>query len=151
MTDRWLIDSAVAEHFLPTQGFQPNVSEQELEWRFSLKDISGIPQRPFKGQTIHFTSKLQAQYAAFAEIEQVCYAAGATKVTKKKFSKDSIVLAADIGDEEAEKLMEDSTTCYIRDLIPMSIFRGKLDLDSEEFKIKDVTSKTKKTKKGRKS
>lgn len=141
----------MADQFLSVQDYRPSVSEQESEWNFSLKDISGTPQRPFEGRTIHFTSKLQAQYAAFAEIEQVCLAAGASRVTKRKPSKDSIVLGAEDGDEEVAKFMEDGSTCYGRDLIPMSIFRGALDLDSEEFRIKDAASKSKKSKKGRKS
>jgi hypothetical protein len=158
VTDKWLLDSAKAGHFLSIDAYKPSAPKQEKEWRFFLLDVLGRPHTPFGGYTVHFTTTLVAAYTTFNEIEQVCKAAGAVKVTKKKIDKSEnvIVLAAEEGDREAEKLMEDGVTCYNRDLLPISIFRGTLDLDSDEFKIGagGVTiSATKETKKkrGRKS
>lgn len=72
----------------------------------------------------------------------------------KKKSDKFIILATEDDDKDAEKLMsEEGIVCYTRDLVPFSILRGLLDLESDEFKIKvranDVGA-TKKTR-GRKS
>jgi hypothetical protein len=137
VTDKWLTDSAKANQFLSVDAYRPFVPKQEKEWKFKLDDIFGQPQTPFEGYTIHFTTSAHALYKPFTEIEQVCKAAGAVKVTKKKMDKSGkvIVLAVEGEDKEAEKLMQDGITCYYRHLLPMSIFRGTLDLDSDEFKI----------------
>lgn len=153
VTDKWLADSAKAGHFLSVDAYKPSAPKQEKEWSCRLEDVLGQPQTPFEGYTIHFTTSLHSAYKPFTEIEQVCKAAGA-KVTKKKMDKSEkvIILAVDEGDKEAEKLMQDGVTCYKRDLLPFSILRGVLDLDSDEFKIsaEDAPKETKKTR-GKKS
>ncbi|KAH8722719.1 hypothetical protein GQ44DRAFT_686540 [Phaeosphaeriaceae sp. PMI808] len=139
VTDRWLTDSAKAGHFVSTDAYTPSAPKQEVEWKFKLQDVIGNAQKPFKGYTIHFTTSLVAMYNDFSEIEQVCKAAGAEKVTKKKKKIDKsatdIVLGAEEGDKDSEKLMQEGFVCYNRDLLPMSIFRGRFDFESEEFKI----------------
>jgi hypothetical protein len=159
VTDKWLIDSAKAGQFLSVDAYRPSAPKQEEEWKFKLEDVIGQPQTPFDGYTIHFTTSAHALYKPFTEIEQVCKAAGAQKVTtKKKVAKGDkvIVLAVEGEDKEAEKLMQDGVTCYYRHLLPMSIFRGTLDLDSDEFKIgvaahdEVETTKEPRTRRGRK-
>jgi hypothetical protein len=137
VTDKWLTDSAKAGHFLSVEAYQPSAPGKEKEWGFALKDVLGHPQTPFEGYTVHFTTSLHAAYQTFTEIEQVCKAAGAAKVTKKKVDKSEkvIILAVEDGDKEAEKLMQDGAVCYSRDLLPTSILRGVLDLESDEFRI----------------
>lgn len=164
VTDKWLSDSAKAGKFLSVNAYKPSAPKQEKEWKFKLEDVFGQPQTPFEGYTIHFTTAAHAAYKIFTEIEQVCKAAGAEKVTKKKLDKSEkvIVLAMEEGDKEADKLMQDGVTCYIRDILPTSIFRGSLNLESDEFKIDagaspgagDVdasTAKETKTRRGRKT
>lgn len=155
VTDKWLLDSAKAGHFLAVEAYQPSAPAKEKEWNFSLKDIIGQPQNPFQNYTIHFTNNLQSAYQTFSEIEQVCLAAGAKKVSRKRLDKTGnvIVLALDEGDAEAEKLMQEGMVCYNRDLLPNSIFRGYLDLESDEFKIRagDSASKDSKKRRGKKS
>lgn len=157
VNDKWLLDSAKAGHFLSIDAYVPFVPNQEKEWRFALKDVLGRPHTPFEGYTVHFTAALVETYTAFKEIEQVCKAAGAIKVTKKKMDKSEkvVVLAAGEDDRDAERLIGNGVNCYNKDLLPITIFRGVLDLDSHEFRIDagDTGSATKETKKkrGRKS
>jgi hypothetical protein len=154
VTDKWLIDSAKVGHFLSVDAYQPSAPKQESDWKFKLADVLGQAQTPFYGYTVHFTTSLLSTYKPFTEIEQICKAAGAAKVTKRKMDKSGkvIVLAMDDDDKEAEKLMEDGITCYSKDIIPCSIFRGAIDLDSAEFKITARAPKeTKKKRGGRKS
>jgi hypothetical protein len=135
--DKWLTDSAKAGHFLSVDAYRPSAPKQEKEWGFKLEDVIGRPQTPFKGYTLHFTTSAHAIYKPFTEIEQICKAAGAEKVTKKKLDKSDnvIVLATEEGDKDAEKLTQDGVTCYYRDILPKSIFRGNCDLESDEFKV----------------
>jgi hypothetical protein len=137
VADKWLTDSAKAGHFLSVEAYRPSAPKQENEWNFKLEDVIGQPQTPFKGYTLHFTTSAHAIYKPFTEIEQICKAAGAEKVTKKKLDKSDnvIVLAAEEDDKDAEKLTQDGVTCYYRDILPKSIFRGNCDLESDEFKF----------------
>jgi hypothetical protein len=67
----------------------------------------------------------------------VCKAAGAKVTTSKKQLQDdnTIVIAKEEDDPEADKLIQDSVTCYTKDLLTTSILRGKVELNSNEFKI----------------
>jgi hypothetical protein len=159
VTDKWLTDSARATHFLAVDTYIPTAPKQEKEWDFKLKDVIGQPQTPFKGYTLHFTTSAHALYKPFTEIEQVCKAAGAEKITKKKMDKSDniIVLAAEEDDKEVEKLMQEGARCYYRGILPKSIIRGKFELESDEFKVgtSDAAAasiaKESKTRRGRKS
>lgn len=46
-----------------------------------------------------------------------------------------IVLALESGDLDAPTLVEKGAVCYCKDLVTTSILRGKLELDSGEFRI----------------
>ena len=61
-----------------------------------------------------------------------------------------IVLALETGDLDAPTLVDKGVVCYGKDLISMSILRGRLDLESEEFRIamaSDVRKKEMRVKK----
>ena len=159
VTDKWLFDSAKAGHFLATLAYIPSIPKQEKEWNIKLSQIIGHPQKPFQGYTIHFTSSLKAIYKPFTDIENVCKAAGAKKVTSTRMDKSGniVVLAKDEQDPDMDKFMQESITCYNRDLITQSIIRGYVDLQSPEFQITPednnayVSKETKTKKQGRKS
>lgn len=157
VTDKWLFDSAKAGHFLATADYIPSAPKQEQEWNIKLSQIIGHPKTPFQGYTIHFTSSLKAAYKPFADIEHVCKAAGAKKITSTRMerSRDIVVLAKDEQDPDVIKLMQEGITCYSRDLITQSILRGSVDLQSAEFQItvqdKNAFAPQEKKKRGRKS
>jgi hypothetical protein len=133
VTDKWLQESAGAGRFLELSTYRPSFPEQEEEWKFDFAKVWNQPQTIFEGYTIYFTPgfKDKSQYGS------VCKAAGA-KVTssKKQIQGDNtIVIAKEEDDPDAEKLIQDSVTCYTKDLLTTSILRGKVELDSGEFKI----------------
>ncbi|KAF2126941.1 hypothetical protein P153DRAFT_368961 [Dothidotthia symphoricarpi CBS 119687] len=136
VTDKWLLESARATHFLALSDYQPLVPEQEREGNFELGKVWCKPQSTFKGYTVYFTPSLRSTHPAFAELEQVCKSVGA-KVTKKIGKGEQlIVLGTDEHDKEAEALMGEGVVCYNKDLLTNTILRGELDLNSDEFKIK---------------
>ncbi|EMD90552.1 hypothetical protein COCHEDRAFT_1179488 [Bipolaris maydis C5] len=158
VTDAWLLDSAKEGHLLSLSAYKPSTSKQEEDWGFSFDDVFGQPQTPFEGYTIHFTKNLRGVYESFSEVVAVCKAAGAKNVTSTRMNTtgDNIVLANNYEDDpEAQKLIKDGITCYTKDLFTISIFRGHLDLGSDEFKIKapnaDSTPSKEKKKRGRKT
>ncbi|KAF2686982.1 hypothetical protein K458DRAFT_240588, partial [Lentithecium fluviatile CBS 122367] len=145
VTDKWLLSSAKAGHFIPLRPFIPSAPAQEAAWSFSLARIWAQPQTHlFAGYTMHFTPALKATYKAFAEIEQVCKAAGARRVVSKKAAgkdgdgADTVVLASEEGDLDAEVLLERGRAVFSKDFLTNSILRGEVDLQSEEFRIKGV-------------
>jgi hypothetical protein len=155
VTDKWLLDSAKATYLLSISAYKLSAPKQEKDWNFKLDDVLGQPQAPFKDHTMHFTKSLKASYKPFTEIETVCKSAGVKSITSKRTIEtgDTIVLALDDEDPEAQKLIQDGVKCYHRDLIAYSILRGSLDLDSDEFRIEGAAAEAPKEKKrkGRKS
>ncbi|KAI4952766.1 hypothetical protein J4E91_003239 [Alternaria rosae] len=160
VTDKWLYESASANRLLAVSAFKPSIPKQEEEWKIKLDDVLEKPQSPFTDYAIHFTKSLKTRYASFSDIEAVCKAAGAKSVTtgatKLKKTGNTIVLAEDGDDAEAQKLIKDGVTCYTKDFFTYSILRGVVDLESEEFKIEgaaaaETPSKEEKKKRGRKS
>lgn len=136
VTDKWLLDSATQEDFLPFEDYRPSVPGQEASWKFTLDKVWGKPQKPFEGYTLHFTSELQKSYTNFDEIKQVCQTVGATVSGKKSAAANRIVLAKDSGDKDFAKFTQDGVKCFSKDLLTNSILRGEFDLESEEFLIK---------------
>ncbi|KAI4627237.1 uncharacterized protein J4E87_004580 [Alternaria ethzedia] len=160
VTDQWLLESASAKRLLAVSAFKPTIPKQEEEWKIKLDDILEKPQTPFADFAVHFTKSLKTRYASFSDIEAVCKAAGATSVTtgvtRFKKTADTIVLAGDGDDAEAQKLIKEGVTCYTKDFFTYSILRGVVDLESDEFKIEgtaagETPSKEQKKKRGRKS
>lgn len=158
VTDAWLLDSAKEGRLLSLSAYKPSTSKQEEDWGFSFNDVFGQPQTPFEGYTIHFTKNLRGVYESFSEVVAVCKAAGAKNVTSTRMDTtgENIVLANNYEDDpEVQKLTKDGITCYTKDLFTISIFRGYLDLGSDEFKIKapnaDNTPSKEKKKRGRKT
>ncbi|KAF2185736.1 hypothetical protein K469DRAFT_631630 [Zopfia rhizophila CBS 207.26] len=157
VTDEWLKESAKKNRFLDTKSYIPEVPQQEEEWSFSMSNIWGEPQSDLlEGKIVYFTPALKKMYEPFKEVEDVCKAVGARRVIHKpgkevKDSTDTIILALEEGDPDAVLLAENGHTCYHRDLLTISILRGEFDLESDEFKIKPVSSQQKKRGRPRKS
>jgi hypothetical protein len=142
VTDKWLLSSAKANSLLALSAFIPHAPTQEKEWNFSLPHIWNKPQNTlFAGYTIYFTPTLKSTYKSFAEIEQVCKAVGARRVVSKKAGgkevdgEDTVVLAAEEGDEDARVLIEKGRECFSKDFLTNSILRGEVDWRSEEFRV----------------
>lgn len=135
VTDKWLIDSAKAGYLYDLSAYKPSVAQQEKDWDFKLERVWATAQTPFKGYSVYFTPTLKKSYTSFREIEQVCTAVGAKVVGRYSKNDKMIALATGVDDPDVEKWLDDEA-CYQKDLLTTSILRGKLDLQSDEFKIK---------------
>ncbi|KAF2798189.1 hypothetical protein K505DRAFT_117783 [Melanomma pulvis-pyrius CBS 109.77] len=155
VTEDWLMQSAQEARFLDVSLFKPKAPTQELEWNFSLASIWNKKTEVFTGHSIYFTPALKVTYKPFSEVEELCKAAGATRIfskpakeAKEKETADTIILALGEEDEDAATLMQDGHVCYTRDFLTLSILRGEISLDSDEFQIKPTVANPPK-KKGR--
>jgi hypothetical protein len=141
VTDRWLNESAQQSHLLAIHPYVPSQPAQEREWNVSIASIVGIPQPSIlQNRVLYFTPALKSSYTSFQEAVEVCKAAGALSTISKQGSKvkdssNMVLLAAEGDDPDLLVLQESGHTCYTKDMLTNSILRGKMDLESDEFKI----------------
>ncbi|KAH7132169.1 hypothetical protein B0J11DRAFT_520989 [Dendryphion nanum] len=133
VADAWLTESAKQGRFLDLKRYVPE----------SLSGIWGVPQRDLlRDKIVYFTSALRAHYTPFREVEQVCKAVGAKKVSTKpgkelKISEkaDIVLFALNETDPEVATFTENGHTCYSRDMLTHSILRGFFDFTSDDFRL----------------
>lgn len=152
VNDSWVIDSSRAGHLLAYEDYLPHDPIREADWEFKLKDTIGNPRDTlFSGQAIYFTPTVKKEYgSSFAEIQDIIKKCGAAQVfstpardliTDNELNcPQTIIIAAEHGDLDATTLMEKQATCYTKDLISLSIFRGRLAMDDNKFVINPSSS-----------
>ncbi|KAF8467325.1 hypothetical protein BDZ91DRAFT_848548 [Kalaharituber pfeilii] len=155
--DTWLLDSHINSALLqPTPHYCPHDPTHESEWSFSLEDAiargkSGMISKLLAGyDTIYITPtllsqlKISDQEAGFIDILK---AAGANKVVKRAprgtkeeelgKNKKGLVFG---GEKEKERdlvtwVEENGWGVFRPEMLTMSVLRGKLEVDQEEFKL----------------
>ncbi|GME32496.1 BRCT domain-containing protein [Neofusicoccum parvum] len=150
VSDNWLNKSVQTGKLLDTSSFPPLNAPKEWEWGDNEEDVSETLDidraELFKNRTFFITPALKKEYGSgYGDVEKILKAAGA-KVTSKaareyKHTENTIILASEHGDLEAMTLSgtdkdEERRQCYTKDLISMSVLRGFLDIENEEFKIR---------------
>ena len=161
VTDAWVIQSSKAEKLLDTDPFVPDDPEREEEWGFTLREANSRNNRRslFSGKILYFTPALKKEYgSSFKEIEGLMKVVGADHVISKpprELDEDDgpniIAVGLEHGDLDVVGLLEHKRTCFNKDLLSLSILRGKLDLESDEFRIVLSGSQQKKNGKQRKN
>ncbi|KAI5811392.1 hypothetical protein DFH27DRAFT_533204 [Peziza echinospora] len=149
--DNWLTDSATESTLLdPSPNYIPHDSTHENEWSFSLAEAIARGQSgdlksllaPYP--TIYITPALLSQLKSSGQEDgyiDVLRAAGASKIVKKPPSRtggDGLVFGA--ADKEKEKDLktwkeDGGWVVYRHEMVTMSILRGHLLVDDEEFKL----------------
>ena len=143
VTDRWASKSLKAGHLLDPAAFLPSDPSREEEWKFQMSEISGHPREDvFAGKTLYVTPTLKKEYrdSGFKEIEEIVRACGAASVISrpaKDFPEDQtiIILVSKYKDPDASVLQKDGRPCFYKDLLSMSVLRGSLQLQSDEFRV----------------
>ncbi|KAJ9665300.1 hypothetical protein H2201_004592 [Coniosporium apollinis] len=163
VTDSWIKQSSQAGHLLDPQSFLPADTEREKEWGFRMSDAVGIDRRHlFAGKRLYVTPSLKKYYgkkdngSGYKEMEEVARVAGADRMVSMpardlRRNDNTIIFALENGDLDGSKLNEDGNRCYHMDLLSISILRGRLDLESDEFLITPSSSQPKKTPKRKRS
>ncbi|KAI9759796.1 MAG: Myo-inositol-1-phosphate synthase [Chaenotheca gracillima] len=158
VTDAWVTDSHRAGHLLDTSTYLPQDAEHEAAWGFNL--AAGIERgrngnQILRGWTVRLTPSLAKDVgpAAVKELEHMaCVGAGADAVITSRLPRDlpaahphTLVLAGTQADAHADAdpdavmLVNLGWEVYSKDILSLSILRGNLELDSEEFRVRPPT------------
>ncbi|GME57684.1 brct domain protein [Neofusicoccum parvum] len=150
VSDNWLNKSVQTGKLLDTSSFPPLNAPKEWEWGDNEEDVSETLDidraELFKNRSFFITPALKKEYGSgYGDVEKILKAAGAKVISKAareyKHTENTIILASEHGDLEAMTLSgtdkdEERRQCYTKDLISMSVLRGFLDIENEEFKIR---------------
>lgn len=140
ITDSWVVDSAKQAKLQNMVEYFPRDPEREAEWDVSMTEAvrrgkEGL--KVFDGWNIAWTASARKEVgkSGFADLKEIIALAGANVLAAvpKKESED-VPSTIIIGTQEDAK-PSSSWQYYTRDIISFSVLRGKLDIDSDEFKI----------------
>ena len=142
VTDDWILQSVMEGRLLDPLVFRATDPEREAEWGVTVAeaiDRGKQGRQPFQGWTILFTPTLKQELGkSFAELKEIATHAGAKTVraaiprkTPSEVPK-TLLLAAE-GDDDVPGLQESGWRCHSKDVLTLSVLRGALDPESDEF------------------
>lgn len=145
VTDSWIVDSVKGNHLLSIVPYIARDAKKEADWGISLEQAIYRGKKGVKilqDYTIHFTPSVKKELGknGIDELKEIAKCAGARSVFSSlpKKSPDgtpsTIVVATEDNNEVAE-LQNLGWKAYVKDIISLSVLRGKLDLESDEFLI----------------
>ena len=152
VTDKWLNESSAARYLLDVAPFLPQDPANEALWGFTLRDAiargkAGV--RAFQGVSVIFSTSLWKELKGAArEMESIARAAGAIKVLTRTPKEGPIaddpttVVLATENDKDAEAMRTLGWTLYGKDFLSLSVLRGRIDLESDEFQLGIEAKKT---------
>lgn len=146
VTDSWIVDSVKGNDLLSIVPYIARDAKKEADWGISLEQAiyrgkKGV--KVLQDYTIHFTPSVKKELGknGFDELKEIVKCAGARSVFSSlpKKSPDEtpstvVVVATDDNNEVAE-LQKLGWKAYVKDIISLSVLRGKMDLESDEFLI----------------
>lgn len=146
INDDWVLQSAAEGELLDFDNFLARDAVREAEWGINLDQAiqrgkDGV--KPLAGLAFYFSPAAKKELGkGYSELEGLAFLAGATSVqaTLPKKSNNtphfstSIVITAQ-NDRDLSTLTAGGWRCYSKDIMTLSILRGQLDADSDEFLI----------------
>lgn len=156
ITDSWVTDSVKGNDLLSVVPYMARDPKKEADWGISLDEAiyrgkQGL--RVLQDQTILFTPSAKKDLGknGFDELKEIVKCAGAkfSSALPKKSPEEtssSTVVVATHEDTEGATLQKLGWRVYVKDIISLSILRGKLDLESDEFLIKEQRKESRKRK-----
>ena len=147
VTDSWVTDSAKGNDLLSIVPYLARDPKTEADWGISLEQAIYRGKKGLKvlqDYIIHLTPSAKKELGknGFDEVKEIVKCAGAKSVSStlpKKSPEEApstIVVATPDGKEVAD-LHRLGWRVYVKDIISLSVLRGKLDLESDEFLIKE--------------
>lgn len=150
VTENWVSESVKAKQILDFEGYLATDPVREAEWGTSLSDAiargeQGV--KPFLDWSFCFTPAVKAQLGkGFADLKAPCVAAGAKSIQNtipRKGPQElcTTVVIATNNDKDLENLRGNGWRVYAKEMITLSILRGSLELESDEFLIENEAPK----------
>ncbi|KAL9082655.1 MAG: hypothetical protein Q9159_006263 [Coniocarpon cinnabarinum] len=141
--DSWVTDSVKASRVLALDKYFP---ANQSQWGYNPSKI--FPRSDLlAGKTVHVTPALKRQWgeAMFREFDILARAIGVDAMLSKttrglRDDANTLVLGLEKDDGDCAALLDRGQTCYSRDLLVFSVLRGRLDLESDEFRVLPATS-----------
>ena len=143
ITDDWVTESARCNKLQSIEEYLAQDPEREREWGFSVRDAVERGRQGLKilqDWTVIFTASAKKEVGknGFSDLKEIATYAGAksvlTALPKKPPEELPFTLVigtvADVGSPALGEWK-----CYTRDIIGLSVLRGRLEIDSEEFLI----------------
>lgn len=137
--DSWVLDSAKKGKLQEIEEYFPHDPEREAKWNFSLMEAIRRGKehiKVFEGWNIVFTksAKDEVGKSGLADLNEIATLAGAiVSGTVPKKGPDKVPSILVIGTKADIKTSQ--WQCYTRDIISLSVLRGQLDVESDEFMV----------------
>ena len=145
ITDDWVTDSARLKKLQDVRSYLARDPLRESEWGIKLDEaIQRGRQRVqvLKGWTVIFTAKAKRDLGktGFADLKEIATGAGAenirTSLPKEQSSESEPPILIIGSPEDANTPCLQDRRCFTKDIISLSVLRGCLDIESDEFLIK---------------
>ena len=145
ITDTWISESVDAKVLLDVEQYKATDPSREDEWGTSLTDAiargkEGL--RPFLDLSFCFTPAVKTELGkGFADMKSICLQGGAKSIQATLPRKGpqepcrTIMIASNGDDKDVESLHRNGWKVFIKEIITLSILRGSLQLESDEFII----------------
>ena len=149
ITDTWISESANAKMLLDLGQYKATDPWREGGWGTSLTEAiargkEGL--RPFVDWFFCFTPAVRKEFGkGFADIKSICLQGGAKSIQATLPRKGpqepckTIIVASNKDDQDVEALHRNGWKVYSKDIITISILRGSLQLESEEFVLQGIS------------
>jgi hypothetical protein len=146
---KWVTSST--KELADPRGFILRDAETEREWRLPHDWSTGNGRDGlFGGRAIYVTPALKSSYgASFKDIVDIGKAIGSkvfSSPAKKLVTEDTnvhILLGLDANDADAITLLDAGITVYSKEMLPMAILRGHVDIPNTEWCIRFAPSEPK--------
>lgn len=143
VSDKWVIDSVKADKILDIDNFKARDIAKEKTWNVNLSEAIERGKRGLKvlqGWTIFFTpsAKIAIGTSGFNELKEISRLSGAKTFSElpKKTPEDlPDTLIIVIENDSALYRLKDDQRYFSRDIIGLSVLRGKIDTTNDEFLI----------------
>ena len=146
VTDDWVTQSISAGKLLDLEDFKASDPRREAEWRINLDQAiergRHMTPKPFDGWTIAFTSaaKKDAGTNGFNDLKEIALYAGAKSCScvlpKKPPKQNPSTLVIACQNDPASETLQGTWRLFSREIIGLTILRGQLDIESDEFLVR---------------
>lgn len=153
VTEKWLVDSATKGQFLDPWAYVPKDAAREQEWGFSLEEAlrrdgqaderTGL----LEGKEVYFTTGLKKELGQnYKEYREIALAIGASEAKPGlprglERSNDLWIIVGQQDDADAGKVSKLGKKLFSKDLLPLSVLRGVVDTESDEFAVNSTRVK----------
>ncbi len=147
INDDWVLQSIAKGELLDPMDFLARDASKEAEWGIDLAEAiergkQGV--KPFSEFSLYFTSAAKKDLGTgFAELKDIALHAGAKLVqaslprkSGQLADKSKMIIIAVQDDGDLSALEEGGWRCFGKDMVTLSVLRGAVDIDSDEFLIR---------------